>query len=156
MTIDEFFFPRNYKTLSLGFDQVIDKLQSLATVPQTNYPPYNIIRNGEKTSSDKGVSENYTIEVAIAGFAEEDVDIIVEDDLLKIVGKKRLDNSQQFIYKGIGSREFSLTFRLAEYMEVKDAILDSGILKITAERLTPIEKQPRKVYIKSSGGFPAK
>jgi len=105
----------------------------------SGYPSYNLIQ-----SSD----DEYVIEVAIAGFDESDIDITHEKNFLRIEGfSKHEDTNVNYIHKGIGSRSFKREFALADYVEVKDAVLISGILKVYLVRKVPDELQPKKIKV---------
>jgi molecular chaperone IbpA len=115
-----------------------DTINSASKYP--NYPPYNI----------KKIDENkYVIEMAIAGFAQSNLEITLENNVLNIKGSISSDDGKenQFLYKGIAERAFSRNFRLADMVEVKNAELINGLLKIWLERIIPEEKKPRKINI---------
>lgn len=126
----------------IGFDSIFDELMRLnATQSNTNYPPYNVV----KISEDK-----FAIELAVAGFAEGEVSIELENSVLTITGSKinDLDNPKEYLHHGISSRNFQRSFTLADHVEVKDASTENGILTIFLERLIPEEKKPKSIAIK--------
>ena len=103
-----------------------------------SYPPYNIIR----------LSESETVlEVAIAGFKEEEVNVVVEDDKLKISGKKEAVDSSTYVHRGIGSRAFERTFALSKDTKVTKAEYADGILSIFVLYEVPEEKKPKQIPI---------
>lgn len=137
---DPFTFPNLTKS-AIGFDNVFKKLQEvtdgLPKIP--TYPPYNI----RKISEGK-----YVIEVAVAGFGKQDIEIELEDDVLTIKGNtENDDDTADFMFKGIADRAFTRRFTLADSVVVKNADLINGMLKIWLERFIPEEKKPRKINI---------
>ena len=137
MTINEAIW-RDFSPFTIGFDQVFNNLDRVRQSPQTNYPPYNI-RKGK-------VEDTFLIELAVAGFSEEDLTISVKETNLTIegdIGEK--DNG--FIHQGISQRKFSRNFVLAEDVVVKGSDLSNGILTIYAERIVPEEKKARTIEI---------
>ena len=125
----------------VGFDRIHDRLHEFNDSIAKNlptYPPYNI----------RKVGDQYIVEMAVAGFSESDIDIQVEGDILKIVGSIT-DNKdpRPYLHKGIANRGFTRTFNLAETIEVKDASLINGMLKVFLEDIIPDNKKPRKVNI---------
>jgi len=137
MTINEQIW-RELSPFTVGFDNVFNNLDRVRQSPQTNYPPYNI-RKGK-------VEDTFLIELAVAGFSEEDLTISVKETNLTIegdIGEK--DNG--FIHQGISQRKFSRNFVLAEDVVVKGSDLANGILTIYAERIVPEEKKARTIEI---------
>lgn len=140
---DPFSFASKALNTTIGFDQVFDRLSQLSHgLPKmTAYPPYNI----------RKIDENkYSIEMAVAGFGKQDIDIEMADGVLTIKGSTKTDEDN-FIYKGIADRAFTRSFTLADSVEVKNADLINGMLKIWLERFIPEEKKPRKVDITEAG-----
>ena len=126
-----------FSPFSVGFDEIFNTLQR-ASIPQSNYPPYDILKEDDK----------YIIRIAIAGFKKSDVDIEIEDNTLTISAKKEdRENDMEFIHKGISEKEFYKSFALAEYVEVKKANMISGILVIELEKNIPDEEKPKKIKI---------
>lgn len=125
----------------IGFDSMIDELMRVnATQTNTNYPPYNIVKESE---------DRFAIEVAVAGFSEGEVSIEIENRVLTISGNKMhdLDNPKEYLHRGISNRNFVREFSLAEHVEVKSAINENGILSIELERIIPEEYKPKKIAI---------
>ena len=125
----------------VGFDRIHDRLHEFNDSIAKNlptYPPYNISKVGDQ----------YVVEMAVAGFSESDIDIQVEGDILKVVGSIT-DNKdpRPYLHKGIANRGFTRTFNLAETIEVKDASLINGMLKVFLEDIIPDNKKPQKVNI---------
>lgn len=128
----------------VGFNQVLEDFYRIQPT-QTNYPPHNVVELD---------ADNFVIELAVAGFTEEEIDVQVKDSLLKITGEKKEDDDRKYAHKGISSRDFVKAFTLGEYVEVKEAILQDGILAVYLERVVPEEKRPRKIAI--NNGAPKK
>lgn len=133
---------KDFEKYFVGFDDQFKKLAKLhddlsKNVP--NYPPYNI----------KKIDDNkYVIEVAVAGFAKSELEIIVEDDKLIVKGSaKENTDSDSYLFKGIGLRDFTRTFALNDQVEIKGASMLNGLLKIALERIIPEDKKPKKVDI---------
>lgn len=125
---------------AIGFDSMFDRLLN-ATTTATNYPPYNII----KLTDDK-----YSLELAVAGFREGEIDVTVENNTLSVTGEKILEQGAAelvYLYKGISARTFSRQFTIGDYVEVVNASIQDGILRIELERKIPEEKKPKKIAI---------
>jgi len=125
---------------TVGFDRVFDLIDSYAE--QSNgYPPYNIERSDET---------HYRITLAVAGFAEKDLDVEVRDGVLTVTGKRdepERSEDKGYLYQGIAGRAFERRFQLAEHVEVRNARLENGLLHVDLERLIPEEKKPRRIAI---------
>jgi len=123
----------------IGFDTLFTNV--LAATAANNYPPHNIVKYGDTY---------YEIEVAVAGFTKQDINVEVNQDLLTITGKRpTLQTTQkEYLHRGLAARDFEQTFTLAEYMEVKGAKVEDGMLTISIERLIPASLQPRQIQIK--------
>ena len=126
---------------AVGFDRVFDQLQNYAqhNATSTGFPPYNIRKGGEY---------NFVIEMALAGFSKDDIEVEVEDGLLTVRSVKENDENDSNIYRGISYRKFNRKFTLADDIVVNDASLENGMLKIDLERIVPDAKKPRKITIK--------
>jgi len=146
-------FSKDFERFFVGFDPIIERMSRAAeqTVKLAqNYPPYNI----------KKIDENkYTIEMAVAGFAKQDIEIELVDDKLIIKGNVRSgeDAEQdskgewtwpQVLYQGLAMRPFTRTFNIADNVEIRGATMLNGILKIALEAIIPEHKTPKKVEIK--------
>lgn len=134
---------------SVGFDRFNDLFETLVNDADERfeaYPPYNIEKTGENT---------YLITLAVAGFTEKDIDITAQDDQLKING--RIQNAadekgKTYLHRGIATRTFERSFRLADYIRVADAKLENGLLSVSLEREVPEEKKPRLIPINGKSG----
>lgn len=103
------------------------------------YPPYNLVKNGD---------DKYVIEISVAGFSIDDIDITVDNQKLVVSGdNKNSTNEVTYIHKGIASRGFTRQFYLAEYVEVVSATIINGILTINLEKVIPEDKKPKKIKI---------
>lgn len=127
----------------IGFDAVRKELErangtAFPGNKPTTYPPYNIRKLGDN---------KYQIEIAVAGFAKQDIEIDLEDDKLTITGKTTEDKEDNFIFRGIAARAFTRQFTLNDQVVVKNATMVNGILKVALEHLIPDSKKPRKVQI---------
>jgi molecular chaperone IbpA len=131
---------RSFPNSFVGFDRLFHDLEKLSSRQEPSFPPHNIVRVGDN---------RYIIELAVAGYNRDSIDIDVNDRELVITGDlgdtKRED--LEYEYKGISQRKFKRAFTLSEYVEVMGAELNDGILSIHLERILPDEKQPRKVEI---------
>ena len=126
----------------LGFDSFEERIDRLARSAD-GYPPYNI----ERTAAEDG-SERFVISIAVAGFAESELEVMSEDNQLSVRGKQKDEPGREFLHRGIAARQFQRTFVLADGMIVKDATLSHGMLVIALERpRTP--KLARRIDIRS-------
>jgi len=130
-------FPRS---AFVGFDHLFDELDRVARHANDNYPPHNIV---------KVDATNYLIELAVAGFARDELEIEVKDRSLRVSGKHQ-NRGRDYIHKGISAKKFDKTFRLSEYVQVNGADLEDGILAIKLEVVVPEEMRPRKIDINSN------
>ena len=134
-----FAFPRN---AFLGFDHIFDQLDNIHSQAKDTYPPHNVVKEEEL---------KYTLEMAVAGFKQEHIDIEVKDHILSIKGDRPARREQtKYVHKGISARNWKKSFRLSEYTEVTGADLTDGILTVNLEVVLPEEKQPRKILISSN------
>jgi molecular chaperone IbpA len=127
---------------SVGFDRLLDMMDaSLRYEPEDNYPPCNVLRMGEDT---------YRITVAVAGFKPEQINVTVHQNVLSIAGSAtEKEGEGQFLYRGIAGRSFERRFNLADYVEVKRASFQDGLLQIDLERRVPEALKPRRIEIDS-------
>ena len=125
----------------VGFDRIFDRMHTLNQNQSSNYPPYNIVKDGENS---------YRVEIAVAGFTESELDIYVEDGVLTVEGVHSVEDSGEYLHKGIGARDFKRTFTLSDTVEVQAADIVNGILVISLENIIPEEKKPRRIAIGSS------
>ena len=126
---------------SVGFDNLFDQLnRTFASGKSENtYPPHNVVKLDDT---------HYVIELAVAGFAEDEINVELKDNILTVQGDQtRAEAGIEYLYKGIGSRNFARTFPLAEHIEVKGATVKNGILAIALEQIVPEENKPKKIAI---------
>ena len=127
---------------TVGFDRLFSMLDGFEAAP--GYPPYNIERTGEN---------DYRITVAVAGFGEGELSIESKENTLTIKGEKQVkqDNaSGEVLYQGIAARAFERQFQLADYVQVKGASLENGLLHVDLVREIPEAKKPRQIAINGS------
>ena len=140
-------FPNDFnKALNnaVGFDDMIQRLfevsDAVAGKGNQNYPPYNLSRDGD----------TYILEMALAGFSKEDIEVEVADGVLTVRSVKESDNSDDewTLHRGISYRKFNRKFTLSDDIVVNDAKLENGLLTIELEQIVPEEKKPRLIKIK--------
>jgi molecular chaperone IbpA len=126
---------------AIGFDRMFDELNRTFANSKTdgNYPPHNVIRLDD---------QHHVVEIAVAGFAEDEIDVELKDSALTIRGEQaKKDNEIEYLHKGISTRSFERTFRLADNTQVKGATVKNGILSIALEHIIPEEQKPKKIAI---------
>jgi molecular chaperone IbpA len=128
---------------SIGFDQLPALLAHALERPETTFPPYNIEKVGE---------DLYRIVMAVAGFATDDIEVVQEQNRLRIRGKRQGSDGKRYLHRGIATRAFEHHFDLADYVEVIDATMGEGLLVISLRRELPEALKPRTIPI-SAGVF---
>lgn len=124
---------------TIGFDRLVDMLdQSSHFQANDTYPPYNIERSGE---------DSYRISLALAGFSPDEVTITAEQNVLTVEGSKAQKLETEYLYQGISARPFRRVFNLADYVQVKSASFEDGLLKIDLVREVPEAMKPRRIVI---------
>ena len=126
-----------FRPFAIGFDRYFEDLERMSNISQTNYPPYNVVKEDD---------EHFTVELAVAGFSKKDVSITKEKNVLVIEGKVE-DESKDFVHKGLASRAFKRSFTLADDVEISGASLKDGILVVSLERVIPEEDKPVSIKI---------
>ena len=129
---------------TIGFDRLaslIDNTFRTDNASGPSYPPYNIEMLDEK---------NYAISIAVAGFDQSELDINVEKDVLTIRGKKEDETEHRYLHRGIANRAFERKFNLADYIEVKNAEMNNGLLVIHLVKEIPEEVKPKSIPINFS------
>lgn len=129
----------DFHKATVGFDRM---LSTLSTKDTSNYPPFNL---------DQIDDDSYVITIAVAGFYENEIDIQHQSDILSITAKSKRDDDTDItnLHRGIGTRDFTRTFALAEHINVQDAELTNGLLRIYLQREVPEELKPKKISIRS-------
>lgn len=125
---------------TVGFDRLFNLLDQANAESAPGYPPYNIERTGENA---------YRVSVAVAGFAENDLNIELKENTLTIKGEKQAkqERSGEILYQGIAARAFERVFQLADFVQVKGAALENGLLHVDLVREIPEAKKPRRIPI---------
>jgi molecular chaperone IbpA len=121
----------------VGFDHMLEELDRAARHANDHYPPHNIVKFGDT---------EYQIELAVAGFRKDEIEIEVHDRTLTVKGEHK-NRGREYIHKGISAKKFHRTFRLSEYVKVHGADFQDGILAIELKVVLPEEKRPRKINI---------
>ncbi len=128
---------------TIGFDRLFNLLDQSTADGAPGYPPYNIERTGENA---------YRISVAVSGFAQDELSIVAKENTLTIKGEKSASPGQdksEVLYRGIAARAFERVFQLADYVQVKNASLEHGLLHVDLVREIPEAKKPRTIAISS-------
>lgn len=127
----------------VGGDRIANMMDNMIKFSNDGYPPYNLIKTGD---------DSFTIELAVAGFKEEELSVIVEDNLLKVTGTPIKEEREEstFLHRGVARRNFIRNFGLADHIKVLDAQNENGLLKINLQREVPESRRPVKIEIKST------
>lgn len=128
------YFPRSS---FVGFDHLFKELEYTTRHSNDHYPPHNIIKVDD---------ENFLIELAVAGFSQDELEVDVKERTLTVKGE-HVSKGREFIHRGISTKKFRRTFRLSEYVEVHGADLVDGVLAIDLKIVVPEEMRPRKIKI---------
>ena len=131
-----------YRRSAVGFDQLFDMLENSAFGSNgENYPPFDLIKLDDN---------RYKIELAVAGFSRDDIEITAHQNVLIIRGRKAEEDDSNYVHRGIANRAFERRFALADYIEVREADLKDGMLSIELVREIPEAMKPRKIAIGGS------
>ena len=122
----------------IGFDRMLDRMNTTNTLSATKYPPYNIIKTEDS---------QYELQLAIAGFTYDDLEITLKEGQLTINGNQTEEEPKNYLHRGISARNFSRQFTLMDTIVVNGATLEDGILTVQLENVIPEEKKPRKIDI---------
>lgn len=127
---------------TVGFDRLFSLLDQMTSDGSPGYPPYNIERTGENA---------YRISVAVSGFSKDELSIVAKENTLTIKGEKVANENgkskSEVLYRGIASRAFERVFQLADFVQVKNASLENGLLHVDLVREIPEAKKPRQIAI---------
>jgi molecular chaperone IbpA len=130
-----------YRRSTVGFDRLFDLMEnSVRGDSLDNYPPYDLEKRGE---------DSYRITLAIAGFRPEDIDVVAQQNQLTVTGRRAEDNEggDRYLHRGIATRSFERRFQLADFVQVRSASFDNGLLTIELKREIPEAMKPRKIEI---------
>jgi len=131
-----------FRRSTVGFDRLFDMLENSATSQgQENYPPFDLIKTGDN---------DYRIQLAVAGFKSDEIDITAQQNVLVVTGKKGDEINEkgtEYVYRGIAARSFERRFGLADHIQVRGADLKDGLLLIDLVREIPEAMKPRKIGI---------
>ncbi|MFS8146410.1 molecular chaperone Hsp20 [Rhizobium sp. R635] len=140
---NDFDFAPLYRS-SIGFDRVFNLLNNAQRLQAIDaWPPYDIVKKGE---------DEYCITMAVAGYADADLDITQERNLLVVKGHKAEEKEGEYLHRGIAGRAFERRFELADHVRVENASLKHGLLSVTLKRDVPEAMKPRKIAI-GDGSF---
>ena len=132
----------------VGFDNIFNELERLvdgtASTRNTSFPPHNIIKLDDN---------KYVVEMAVAGFGQDEVDVEIHDGTLIVKGEKKDQTEVDYLYRGIATRSFTKSIRLSESIEVRGAQFKDGILRIALENIIPEHKKPRKIEFSKELNF---
>ena len=123
---------------TIGFDRLFDLIENAQGTGEDNYPPYNIERLGD---------DRYQISLAVAGFAPDEISVTAEQNVVTVEGHKADKAEHEYLYRGISARPFKRQFNLADYVQVKNAAFENGLLKIELFREIPEAMKPRRIAI---------
>jgi molecular chaperone IbpA len=123
---------------TVGFDRYFDAFEALEKVVTTTYPPHNIVKEDDN---------NYIVELAVAGFKEDEIEIEIVKNELVIRGNKTAEDARSFLHRGIATRSFKKIVHLVDTIKVKGARLDNGILSVELENVIPKEDIPKRIPI---------
>ncbi|WP_394146352.1 Hsp20 family protein [Vibrio atypicus] len=124
---------------AIGFDRLFNMMEATSAKNTSGgYPPYNIEQQDDN---------HYRITMAVAGFAEEQLDLTQKENMLIVKGERQAEEGKNYVYQGIAERDFERKFQLADYVKVIGASMENGLLHIDLEREIPEAMQPRKIAI---------
>ena len=129
------------RPFTVGFDDMFNHFEHMTNMPQVNFPPYNIVKTGDFT---------HDIEMALAGFGKDDIEVKYVENTLTVNSVQNDDANVEdpsIIHRGISKRQFSRSFQLADDVVVNGAELKDGLLKVSMEKIVPESKQPRVINI---------
>ncbi|MBM7405212.1 MULTISPECIES: Hsp20 family protein [Sphingomonas] len=127
-----------YRRSTVGFDRLFNLLEAGAR-EDDGYPPFDILKDGE---------DSYRITLAVAGFRPEDIEVVAQQNLLTVTGKRADDEGKgEYLHRGIAARAFERRFQLADFIEAGDATFENGLLSIALKRVVPEAMKPRRIEI---------
>jgi molecular chaperone IbpA len=133
-----------YRRATVGFDRLFDMIESARADISDTYPPFNLEKEGE---------EGYRITLAVAGFRPDEIEVLAQQNQLIVTGRKeeRDDEGDRYLHRGISARAFERRFQLADFIQVRSAEFDNGLLSISLEREIPEAMKPRRIEIGAGG-----
>lgn len=133
-----------FRRSTVGFDRLFDMIESARADISDTYPPFNLEKDGE---------EGYRITLAVAGFRPEEIEVVAQQNQLIVTGRKeeREGDDDRYLHRGISARAFERRFQLADFIKVRSADFDNGLLSIQLEREVPEAMKPRKIEIGAGG-----
>jgi molecular chaperone IbpA len=131
-----------FRRSTVGFDRLFDMIESARADISDTWPPFNLEKEGE---------EGYRITLAVAGFRPEEIEVVAQQNQLIVSGRKEEQDGEddRFLHRGISGRAFERRFQLADFIQVRSADFDNGLLSIVLEREIPEAMKPRKIEIGS-------
>lgn len=131
-----------FRQSTVGFDRLFDMLESSTRAETDSYPPFDI----EQLSEDR-----YAITLAVAGFRPADIEVMAQNNQLTVTGRKAEDDAgARYLHRGIATRAFERRFQLADFVVVRDASFDNGLLRISLQREVPEAMKPRRIAIETA------
>lgn len=131
---------------SIGFDRMLNALEAASRVESIdNWPPYDIVKTDE---------DDYRITMAVAGFAQDELELTQERNMLVVSGQKSGEDNGQYLHRGIAGRAFQRRFELADHVKIVGATLLNGLLTVDLKREIPEEMRPRRIEIAADGELP--
>ena len=129
-----------FRRSTVGFDRLFDMIESARADISDTWPPFNLEKDGE---------EGYRITLAVAGFRPEEIEVVAQQNLLVVTGRKeeKEGDDDRYLHRGISARAFERRFQLADFIQVRSADVDNGLLSILLEREVPEAMKPRKIEI---------
>jgi len=129
-----------YRRSTVGFDRLFNMLET-GMRDDDGYPPFDIVKDSE---------DSYHIMLAVAGFRPDEIELIAQQNQLSVTGKRAEEKDEgQYLHRGIAARSFERRFQLADFVEVRDARFEDGMLKITLQRVVPETMKPRRIDIRA-------
>lgn len=126
---------------AIGFDRLARTLESARTAADNGYPPYNI---------EKSADDSYVLTMAVAGFGQEDLDIVVRDNTLTVAGRVAAnEEGRTYLHRGLAGRAFERRFVLADHIVVQGASLENGLLQLSLRREVPEALKPRRIAVQT-------
>jgi molecular chaperone IbpA len=129
-----------FRRSTVGFDRLFDMIESARADVSDTWPPFNLEKDGE---------DGYRITLAVAGFRPEEIEVVAQQNQLIVTGRKedQVEDDDRYLHRGISARAFERRFQLADFIQVRSAEFENGLLSISLEREVPEAMKPRKIEI---------